>query len=154
MDIQFLVERLESLVVHARKVPMTDQVILERAAVLELIDQLHAAIPEEVRQARKINQETDRVLAHARGEAEGIIAAAQEQAAILLQDQAIIRRAEERAEEITGRAGQRAEETMRGADQYAADVLLRLQGDLEKTLSIVKKSIDVLEERKAAPAEA
>ncbi len=43
---------------------------------------------------------------------------------------------------------------MRGADQYAADVLLRLEGDLEKTLSIVKKSLEVLEERKVAPAEA
>jgi hypothetical protein len=154
VDIQFLVERLEGLVMHARKVPLADQIILERAAVLDLIDQLHAAIPEEVRQARKINQETDRVLAHARSEAEAIIAAAQEQAALLLQDQAIIRQAEERADGVHDRAQQRAEETMRGADQYAADVLLRLQGDLEKTLSIVQKSLDVLEERKAATAEA
>ena len=154
MDIQFLVERLEALVVHARKFPMTDQVILEKAEILDLIDQLHAAIPEEVRQARKINQETDRVLTHAREEAEGIIAAAQEQGALLLQDQAIIRQAEDRADGIAERAQQRAEETMRGADQYASDVLLRLEGDLEKTLSIVKKSIDLLEERKVAPAEA
>lgn len=154
MDIQFLVERLEALVVHARTVPMTDQAIVERSALLELIDQLQAAIPEEVRQARRINQESDRVVAHAREEAEGIIAAAQEQAALLLQDQAILRQAEARADEITLRAQRRMEETMRGADQYAADVLLRLQGDLEKTLSIVKKSLDVLEERKAAAAEA
>jgi hypothetical protein len=154
VDIQFLVERLEALVVHARKFPMTDQVILEKAEILDLIDQLHAAIPEEVRQARKTNQETDRVLAHAREEAEAIIAAAQEQAALLLQDQAIIRQAEERADGITDRAQHRADETMRGADQYASDVLLRLQGDLEKTLGIVKKSIDLLEERKATPAEA
>ena len=62
MDIQFLVERLESLVVNARKVPMTSQVILEQAAILDVIDQLRVAIPEEVRQARRINQESDRVL--------------------------------------------------------------------------------------------
>ena len=46
-----------------------------------------------------------------------------------------------------------------GSNLLAADggvdaLVLRLEGDLEKTLTIVKKSIDLLEERKAAPAEA
>jgi cell division septum initiation protein DivIVA len=154
VDIQFLVERLETLIVGARKVPMTNQIVLEQSALLDLIDQLRLAIPEEVRQARRINQESDRVIAHAREEAERIIAAAQEQAALLLQDSAILREAEMRAEGIKEKAEQRAEETMRGADRYAADVLLRLEGDLDKTLSIVKKSLEVLEERTAATAEA
>src|SRR2546430_4062372 len=62
VDIQFLVERIEALVVNGRKVPMTSQVILEQEAILDLIDQLRVAIPEEVKQARRINQESDRVL--------------------------------------------------------------------------------------------
>lgn len=148
MDIQFLVERLEALVVNARKLPMTNQVILEQAALLDLIDQMRVAIPEEVRQARRINQESDRLLARARDEAEQIIGAAQEQAALLLQDQSVLRQAETKAEEIEGKAQQKSEETMRGADQYAADVLVRLESDLVKTLSIIKKSLEVLEERK------
>lgn len=154
MDIQFLVERLETLIVSARKVPMTDQIVLDQSALLDLIDQLRVAIPEEVRQARRINQEGDRVIAHAREEAERIIAAAQEQAALLLQDSSILREAEMQAEGIKEKADQRAEETMRGADRYAADVLLRLESDLDKTLSIVKKSLEVLEERRATTAEA
>ena len=97
MDIQFLVERLEALVVNARKLPMTSQIILEQAAVLDLIDQMRVAIPEEVKQARRIVQESDRVVQKAREEGEQIIGAAQEQAAILLQDQSIMREAETRA---------------------------------------------------------
>ena len=153
MDIQFLVERLEALVVNARKVPMTSTVMLEQAQVLDLIDQLRVAIPEEVKQARRINQETDRVLAKAREEAESIIGAAQEQAALLLQDQSIIREAESRAQDAIDKAERKAEETMRGADQYAADVLVRLQSDLHKTLSVIEKSLEVLEERRAQPTE-
>lgn len=153
MDIQFLVERLETLVVNARKLPMTNNVVLDQAALLDLIDQLRVAIPEEVKQARRINQESDRVLGRAREEAEQIIAAAQEQAALLLQDQVILREAEGRAEDIERRAQSKADETMRGADQYATDVLLRLQGDLEKTLSVVAKSLEVLEERQPRPTE-
>ena len=151
-DIQFLVERLEALVVNARKVPMTSQVILEQATLLDLIDQLRVAIPEDVRNARRIMQESDRVLAKAREEAEEIIGAAQEQAAILLQDQSIIREAESRAGDIEKQTQTKADETMRGADQYASDVLIRLESDLVKTLSIVKKSLEVLEERRPEPA--
>jgi len=40
-----------------------------------------------------------------------------------------------------------------GADQYAADVLVRLDSDLVKTLSVIRKSLEVLEERRAAPTE-
>ena len=153
MDIQFLVERLESLVVNARKVPMTSQVILEQVAILEVIDQLRVAIPEEVRQARRINQESDRVLSRAREEAEQIIGAAQEQAALLLQDHSILREAESRAQDIVDRSQAKSEETMRGADQYAADVLVRLESDLVKSLSIIKRSLEVIEERKPQPTE-
>ncbi len=151
MDIQFLVERLEALVVNARKLPMTSQVILEQAAVLDLIDQMRVAIPEEVKQARRIVQESERVVQKAREEGEQIIGAAQEQAAILLQDQSILRQAEDRAGDMEKQAQAKADETMRGADQYAADVLIRLESDLVKTLSIVKKSLEVLEERRPEP---
>jgi vacuolar-type H+-ATPase subunit H len=153
VDIQFLVQRLEELVVNARKVPMTSQIILEQAAVLDIIDQLRAAIPEEVKQARRITQESDRVLTKAREEAEQIIGAAQEQAAILLQDQSILREAETRAQDLLEKTQGKAEETMHGADQYAADVLVRLESDLVKTLSVIKKSLEVLEERRAQPTE-
>jgi vacuolar-type H+-ATPase subunit H len=153
VDIQFLVERLEAMVVNARKVPMTSNVMLEQAAILDLVDQLRVAIPEEVKAARRINQESDRVIAKAREEAEQIIGAAQEQAALLLQDQSILREAESRAQELLDRMQAKADETMRGADQYAADVLVRLESDLVKTLSIIKKSLEVLEERKPQPAE-
>ncbi len=151
MDIQFLVERLEALVVNARKLPMTSQVILEQAAVLDLIDQMRVAIPEEVKSARRIVQESDRVVQKAREEGEQIIGAAQEQAALLLQDQSIIREAELRVGEIENATQTKADETMRGADQYASDVLIRLESDLVKTLSIVKKSLEVLDERRPEP---
>ena len=152
-DIQFLVERLEALVVNARKVPMTSQVILEQATLLDLIDQLRVAIPEDVRNARRIMQESDRVLAKAREEAEQIIDAAQEQAALLLQDQSILREAETKANEMIEKARSKSDETMRGADVYAADVLVRLESDLVKTLSIIKKSLELIEERKPQPTE-
>ena len=85
------------------------------------------------------------------GAQHGDIGAAQEQAALLLQDQSILREAETRSQDVLDRAQAKAEETMHGADQYAADVLVRLESDLVKTLSVIKKSLEVLEERRAEP---
>lgn len=147
MDIQFLVDRLEQLILKAPKVPLTSQLILERGAVLDLVDQMTAAIPEEVRAAKRINAEGDRVIANAKEEADHIIAAAQEQGALLLQENEIGRRAKEEGERILGRADAQADETMRGADQYAADVLRRLESDLESTLTTIRSYIGILDER-------
>ena len=61
-DILFLVERLESLVGSAKKVPLTNNVVLDQAAALELIDQLRVAVPDEVRQAKRITEDALTVL--------------------------------------------------------------------------------------------
>src|SRR5438067_6939951 len=120
MDIQFLLERLEALVVNGRKVPMTSQVELEQGSALDLIDQMRAAIPEEVRLARRVHQEGDRLIQRSKDEADQIVAAAQEQAALLLRDHDLMRRAETDSADIVSRAEAQAEETMGGADKYAA----------------------------------
>jgi cell division septum initiation protein DivIVA len=147
VDIQFLLERLEALIVNARKLPMTSQVVVEQGAALDLVDQMRAAIPEEVRQARRVSQEGDRLIQRAKGEADHIVAAAQEQGALLLQDHELMRRAESDSAEVMARTEAQAEETMSGADKYAADVLKRLESDLETTLSTVRTYIGILEER-------
>ena len=147
MDIQFLLEKLETLIVSGRKLPMTSQIVVEQGAALDLVDQMRSAIPEEVRHARRVSQEGDRLIQRAKDEADHIIGAAQEQAALLLQDHELMRRAESDSAEILARAEGQAEETMGGADKYAADVLKRLESDLETTLSTVRTYIGILEER-------
>ncbi len=147
MDIQFLLERLEGLIVNARKVPMTGQVVLEQGQALDLVDQMRTSIPEEMRQARRIAQEGDRLIQRAKQESDHIVAAAQEQAALLLQDHELMRRAQTDSEQVFARAEAQAEETMRGADTYSADVLKRLESDLETTLATVRTYIGILEER-------
>src|SRR5438132_1029491 len=85
-DIIFLVERLESLVATGKKLPLTNNVVLDQASVLELIDQLRVAVPDEVRQARRITEEAARITERAGEEGEAVIARAQEQAAGLLRE--------------------------------------------------------------------
>jgi hypothetical protein len=150
-DIIFLVERLESLVANGKKLPLTNNVVLDQAAVLELIDQMRISVPDEVRQAKHITEEARRITDHAREEADAVIGRAQEQAAQMLDERELVRMAQQRAGEILETANGEAAEVRRGADEYAAGVLIRLEGECIKALTSIKRGIDMLDERHRPP---
>ena len=147
IDIIFLVERLEALLANGRRMPMTNSVIVDQVAALDLIDQLRVAVPEEVRQAKRVNEETSRLVERAQEEAERILARAQEQAAFLIEERELTRAAEVRSRDIIAAGESEADEIRRGADQYAAEVLIRLEGECIKALQSIKQGLALLDER-------
>ena len=94
IDIIFLVERLESLIANGKKLPLTTNVVVDQNAALGLIDELRVAVPEEVRAAKRINAEGERIIEKAQDEAERIVAKAQEQAAFLIDERGLTQQAE------------------------------------------------------------
>ena len=89
-------------------------------------------MPEEVRQARRITEDSARITERSREEGDAIVARAQEQAVQMLEERELVRAAEQRAAEILDRAQDEAREVRRGADEYAAGVLIRLEGECIK----------------------
>ena len=149
IDIIFLVERLESIIANGRKLPLTSNVVIDQAAALGLIDELRVAVPEEVRAAKRINSEGERIIEKAQEEAERIVARAQEQAAFLIDERGLTQLAEVESRRIVGEAQDDADDVRRGADEYAVNVLVGLEGDVVKTLQSIKKGIDLLDSRRA-----
>src|SRR5262245_64830070 len=127
---------------------MTKNVIIDREAALNLIDELRVAVPEEVRAAKRINSEGERIIEKAQEEAERIVARAQEQAAFLIDERGLTQQAEAESRRIVAEAQDDAEEVRRGADEYAVNVLVGLEGDVVKTLQSIKKGIDLLDSRR------
>ena len=149
IDIIFLVERLESLIANGKKLPLTTNVVVDQNAALGLIDELRVAVPEEVRAAKRINAEGERIMEKAQDEAERIVAKAQEQAAFLIDERGLTEAAQADSQRIIANAHQDADEIRRGADEYAVSVLVGLEGDVVKTLQSIKKGIAMLDERRA-----
>jgi cell division septum initiation protein DivIVA len=147
----FFVERLEGMLANGKKLPLTSNVVVDQAAALELIDELRHAIPEEVQAARRVNAEGERILERAGQEAERIVAHAQEQAAYLIGEQGLTEAAEIESRRIIGEAEADAAGTRRGADEYAADVLIRLESEVSRVLGQIERGIDALGVR-AEPA--
>ena len=124
--------------------------VLDQNAALGLIDELRVAVPEEVRAAKRINSEGERIMEKAQDEAERIVAKAQEQAALLIDERGLTQAAEALSLQIMADAHADADEIRRGADEYAVGVLIGLEGDVVRTLQSIKKGIALLDERRAS----
>ena len=148
IDILYLVDRLESLLNEGWRVPFTSNLIINEDKFLDIIDHMRTSIPEEVKRAQRIERERERIIAQAHEEAERIVALAREQAAELVDEHQIAKAAEARAATIIERAQREAEELKRGADDYVAEVLTQLEGQLVNLLTTVRNGIKVVREGK------
>jgi len=131
-------------------VPLSNNVVIDGPAALDLIDQLRVSVPEEVRQAKRTNQDAERILEKAQDEADEVVARAQEQAAFLIEERELTRAAEVKSQEILAEARDQADEIRHGAEEYAASVLVKLEGEVVKLLQGIRRGISMLDERQAA----
>ena len=155
MDILQLVDRLEELFNDAKAVPFTHNVVVDEDRMLELIDQMRIAIPEEVKKAQQVMAQRDRVMAQAQEEANRTLQLSREKADQLVQKDMIVQEAQRRADQIVSQARAEAESTRVDADNYVVDTLMQLQDQISKLGGQVSNGIRMVQEdqmRKASSA--
>lgn len=151
VEVLHLIDRLESLVGGGTRVPLTSRSLVDEQEFIDILDQIRATIPEEIRQAKRLSQEKERVIQQAQAEADKIINTAREQAGQLLEDSELVRAAQEQANAYVHEAIARAEEVRRGADQYALAALDELEQQLTRLLATIRKGKAALERSVQAP---
>ncbi|MCL6440311.1 MAG: hypothetical protein K6T27_02295, partial [Thermoleophilum sp.] len=150
MDVLALISKLDDLIHNAKPVPFSDQVRVDREAIFEILDQMRATFPEEVKQARWIVKERQEMLAEAKREAERIIREAREEQERLISEQEVVKQAQRQAEEIIEEARAREREIRLGAEDYADDILNTLEVNLEKFIAAVRRGRERLQGREEA----
>ena len=151
MDVLVLIDKLDDLIHNARPVPLTDQVRVDREEIYDLLDQMRATIPEEIKQARWIVKERQEMLEEAKRESERVIREAREQQARLVSDEEVTKQAERAADEIVEDARAREREIRLGAEDYADEILNTLEVNLQKFTAAVQRGRDRLAGRDEEP---
>jgi cell division septum initiation protein DivIVA len=139
-----LVDRLEALVNGASRFPIGSKVIIDEREALDVLDLMRTTVPEEIKQARRLNQDREKILAQAQSEANRIVTQAQERAERIVSDDNITQQAEDRARQILDRARHEAEGVRHGADDYALDMLERLDAEVQRIQSSVRSAIGAM----------
>lgn len=150
MDILHLVDRLEELFNESRPIWLTHSVIVDEERMLDLIDQMRVAIPEEIKKAQQIITQRDRILAQAKEEANRTIALAREKAEKQMENNELIQAARSKADQIINQAHKEAAGTQQEADQYIISTLTNLEDQLARLLNQVRNGITTLQADKFA----
>jgi hypothetical protein len=147
MDLQYLIDRLETMVTGAKRVPISGKLMLDEQELADLIDQMRTVLPEEVRAARKVLRERDSIISEAQQQADDLLKNAHEQAEMLLDQQGLMAEAQARANQYLEEVEQDAQERINGADDYAREVLTQLREQLSRHLSTIEKGLTALDSR-------
>jgi len=146
MDILHLIDRLEELFNESRAIPFTHNVIVDEDRMLDLIDQMRVAIPDEVKKAQQVTAQRDRILAQAQEEANRTLALAREKGDQMIERDSIVQSAQARAEQSVAQIRADAERTRQEADKYVVDTLSGLELELERVLNQVRNGIRALQD--------
>ena len=141
MDILHLIDRLEELFNESRALPFTHNVVVDEDRMLDIIDQMRIAIPEEVKKAQQLLNQSERILAQAEEKANRTTALAEEKANEITSQDAVIQEAQRRADNILEQARADAEATRIEADNYVIEVLSNVEDELSRLLNQVHNGI-------------
>ena len=116
MDIQHLVDRLEDLIDEGRHIPFTKFTLIDEERTLEIIDQMRISVPEQIEKASRLINQRDRLLAQANEEATRVLKLARERSEDMVNRDAILQTAQNRAKNIIAQARREAETIRAEAD--------------------------------------
>ncbi len=150
-----LIDQLEELVSTGRRVPFTAGVVVNEDEALELIDRARLGLPDELTQARHLledrhrvvdeaEQESERILARAEAEAKRLVDEAAARAQTMMGEHEIAEQARVHAAAVVAEAEEGAAKIRAEADAYAREVMLRLEDQLMRAATTVRKGIDAL----------
>src|SRR5512138_3570400 len=146
MDILQLIDRLEELFNESKAIPLTRNVMVDEDRMLDIIDQMRIAIPEEVKKAQQLLGQRDRVLAQAQEEANRTLEIARQKADQLASKEIVMQEAQRRADQILTQARVDAENVRSEADEYVMNSLTQLQDELERITNQVINGVRVVKD--------
>ena len=145
MDILQLVDRLEDLLNQSRPLWFTNNVIVDEDKMLDIIDQMRVAIPDEIKKSQQFLAQRDRIFAQAQEEANRTIAIAREKSEQLVERDSIVQAAKARADEIVRQSQADIEQIRRESDEYVVETLTKLEMELDRYLNQVRNGIHTLQ---------
>lgn len=148
IDILQLVDYLEKITSDAMRLP-GGKVMLNQAELLNLVEQMRLAVPVEIRQAREVLAERQRMLGQAMDESSSIVRQAQNRAAQHLDDHALVKQAEQQARVILDEASSEANSIINGADDYAEESLRQLSQSIAQLNAVIQNGLHALASRRS-----
>lgn len=155
MEIFTLLDTIEDIIERSKTVPFTDKGIVSKNELLDIIKEVRLKLPDELKQAKWIKEERERIITEAQKDADDIVKEAENRIISMIDEHEITKKAYEKKTEIIATANDIYREYSTNANEYASSVLKDVQDTMVKlceTINNVELSlqskIDVVEEQR------
>ncbi len=138
MDIEKIIESIEEKIDGCPTIPFWGRGIIDKDELLDMLQEMKNKLPEELSQAKWVNNERQRIINDAQKRAEAMIKETEEKIAAMVNEHDITQQAYAKANQIVDSAQQNSREIRLGANQYADDVLRALEEELIKTADAIR----------------
>jgi F0F1-type ATP synthase membrane subunit b/b' len=144
VDVDQKLEELSTLVEEAKAVPLSASCMVNRAVVLDLIDDIRDALPSSLSDADQLLAEREAVVAEGRREADRLIAEAREEQLRMLSQHEVYLVAVAESEALRAETLDEVTRMRRETDDYIDARLATFEITLHKTLAAVERGRDKL----------
>ena len=140
MEIFTLLETLEDMLEKSRAVPFSSKCIVDKEEILDIIKEVRLKLPEELKQAKWVKEERQRILVEAQNEADEIIKEAENRIISMIDEHEITRKAYEEKVEIIETANEMSREISKGTKEYADSVLAGIEVALQDAMKVIQNN--------------
>lgn len=138
MDIMEIINLMEESIDKASTVPLSGKILIDKEEILDFIQEMRLSYPDEVKEAKWVKEERQKILNEAEGRADSMLKTAEAKMIQMVDESEIVRQAQEKADRILEEATDNASKLRTDSDQYADDVL----GDVERRLEMLLKKVN------------
>ena len=110
MEIFTLLETLEDLLEKSKQVPFSEKTIIDKNEFLDIIKEIRLKLPDELKEAKWIKEEREKIIAEAQKDADDIVKEAKNRIIGMIDEHEITRKAYEKKTEIIANANERYRE--------------------------------------------
>ena len=139
MDIMEIIDMMEETITKASSVPLTGKIMMDKEELLDFLQEMRLVYPEELKEAKWVKSERQRILDEAEERADAVKKSAEETQERLIDEHEITRQAYEKAEAIREMSERDAREIKMDTDRYVDEILADVEHRLDLLLRKVRE---------------
>ncbi len=140
MEILELIEALEDKVEQSMTIPFWGKGIVDKDELLDMLQEIRVKFPDEMKQAKWVKEERQRIISDAQKEAANIVQGAEDKIVALINEHEITKQAYEQANQIIEKAQTNSHEIRIGANQYADDILRHVEEEMLSVADTIRQN--------------
>lgn len=138
MEVLTLLETLEEMINRSASIPLTKRTLIDKDELLSVVSDIKLKLPDELKQAKWVKEERQKILVDAQKEANQLIKEAENRIIAMIDEHEITKKAYEQKTEIIDSANAFSKDLINGTKKYADDILAELEASLQEKIDIIK----------------